>query len=168
MGSLRELSIIPQGDHANWCWASVTAGICQFLDKRSYTLEEIVVMCLGDNSCVDKPTPLTCDIGWPLENALASVKHLAQQLHGTMTFQELQRQIDVMQMPVAIEITFPSAFGDVVHGCLIKGCLVVDGSEEIILLDPSKAATGESQLSVADLLSGVVLGAPWTDTYTTK
>jgi hypothetical protein len=166
MGLLSELSIIPQGDHEHWCWASVTAGICQFLEKRPYSLEDVAVKVLGPG-CDAQPTPLLCDIGWPLDRALTKEGHLAEPPKRTMTFKELQYQIDTLQKPVAIEITFQSAFGELPHACLIKGCLEVEGSEEVVLLDPSKAVAGESQLSVSDLLSGATLGVPWTDSYIT-
>src|ERR1035438_953034 len=163
MGILSGLSIIPQGDHDHWCWASVTQGICQFLEKRPYSLEAVVVKVFDDTSCAEQPTPALCDIAWSLNRALTKVGHLTASLNRTMTFQELQNQIDTLEKPVAIEITFPSAFGDLPHACLIKGCLVVEGNQEVVLLDPSKAVNGESQLSFSDLTSGATLGAPWTD-----
>jgi hypothetical protein len=168
MGLLSDLSIVPQGEHEHWCWASVTAGVCQFLEKRPYSLENVVVKVLDDTTCGDQPTPLLCDIGWPLDQALSKVGHLKQPLNRTMTFQELQNEIDTLQKPVAIEIIFQSAFGELPHACLIKGCVEADGTEEVVLLDPSKAINGESQLSVSDLLSGATLGAPWTNSYVTK
>jgi hypothetical protein len=131
-------------------------------------MEQVVVTCLGDGACGNQPTPPACDVGIPVNEALTAVGHFGQEMNRTMSFAELQRQIDDLSLPVAVEVTFSSPVGDIVHACLIKGCLLVDGSEEIVLLDPSNSSTGESQLSLDDFLSGAVLGGPWTDSFTTK
>jgi hypothetical protein len=166
MAVLGDLILEPQKS-TNWCWAAVTLAICRFLGDTGLTQEGIVCTTLGDNTCSLTPTPSQCNIPFPLETVLDRMRHF-DSIAGVLPFDDLRREIDEKRHPIAISLLFVTDLGVNTHYCLIKGCEVAGGVEEITLLDPSPATAGESQIPYQDLCSGSILGAPWAQSFTVR
>ena len=159
--ALDNLTIETQGTHEEWCWASVTAGVSQFLDKRPYTIDAIVQSVVP--GCGGDGDPM-CDIPWPLEDALSAMHHLDHHVTGPISYLALQQALIDLNRPVAIGITFSTRLGTILHYCLVAGCSD-DGSNELMLLNPALPDPCEYSISYADLVQGSVLDAVWTSSF---
>jgi hypothetical protein len=163
--TLPTLSITPQGDHEEWCWASVTAGISQLLDNRAYSLIDIVQLVVP--TCSGNGDP-ACEIPWPLADSLNTMHHLDHSAGGGIRFSDIQQAIKEKHLPVAIGITYSTEEGAILHYCVIKGCSVDDDNMDLLLLNPALAVPCEYRLSYDDLTEGSNLNAAWTDSFYVK
>lgn len=101
--------------------------------------------------------------------------HLAMQASGQVGFADLQNQIDVLQHPVCVEVTFDTTDGQALHYCVINGVFVQDGEPWVSILDPGSISPGEKRMPFSDFASGKIIlqsdtlyPATWTDTFYTK
>jgi hypothetical protein len=170
MPGLSDLTMQPQGDHTEWCWACVTASVFQFFDGKSYTPQEIVSQSLKNPTCADDSTPDACNCPWPIEWALDH--HFSPPSQGQLTFDDLQQQTENLQRPVVIMVTYQAAAGsadvDINHYCLVKVCTVMNGVQEVTILDPLRPEPCEYQIPYPALCAGDVNGALWTQTFLTS
>lgn len=148
-----------------WCWAAVTSSVFHALQNSSISQENVVCQMLINEDCRSSPTPDICNVPFPLEAAIKKICKCAVGMGRVLSFAQIQAQIDNARRPLPIGITFSTQFGSVLHYCLIKGCNTVNGSQEVIVLDPAHADAGESHISYAALCDGSAIGAPWTDSF---
>lgn len=158
---LANLSMETQGDHEDWCWASVTAAVSNFLDRQQYSIEDIAQQILP--GC-DETGGAACEIPWPLESALSTMNHLDRSISGTIPFPNIQHDLIDLGLPVAIGITYTTDMGTILHYCLIANCSV-DGTNELLLLNPALPDPCEYSISYGDLVQGDVMNAVWTDSF---
>jgi hypothetical protein len=163
--TLDALTIIPQGSHEEWCWASITAGISQFIEGRAYTLNDVAEKVLPN--CDGQGNP-ACEIPWPLADALDAMQHLDYAAAGSVALASIQQAITQQRRPVAIGITYSTTLGDVLHYCVIKGCGASNADDQLIILNPKLPDPCEYHLSYSDLQAGVLLQAIWTDSFYVK
>lgn len=160
MSILSNVTIPSQGNFRYLCWASVTIGVCTSFNDPPRTLREVATKCLS--RCDGDMTSTFCDLPCPLEDSLSEYGHAAKLAGRQLQFGELQQQIDTLSRPVPILLHYNS----VDHCCLLKGCLVVEGVEQVVLLNPSDASPVNTYIRFDALAKSSPLGAPWSDTYT--
>jgi Papain-like cysteine protease AvrRpt2 len=178
------VSVEPQTSlHPYWCWASVTAAVWSYYEGVPWTMPEVVVLVLQPD-CSGQFTSDQGGVYWDLSDALAldnpgcpnaAHNHLAQQAYGQVAFADLQNQIDNLQRPVCVAVTFETAPGQTVHYCLVNGIFEQEGEQWISLLDPGAISPGEQRLTFPDFVSGAALlpssatyPATWSDTFYTQ
>lgn len=159
MSILSNVTIPSQGNFKYLCWASITIGVCVSFGDPCRTLRDVAMKCL--DQCGGDMTSILCDLPCPLEDSLSEYGHPAQLTGRRLEFTELQQQIDTLSRPVPILISYDT----VDHCCLIKGCIVIEGVEQVVLLNPSDAPPSDIYIRFDALTNSAPLGAPWTDTY---
>jgi len=186
MGFLQDpISVEPQTSaHPYWCWASITAAVWTFFEKVTWTMPQVVVLALQPD-CSGQFQAEQGEHEWPLASALSldnqaclntAHNHLASDgTLGPVDFTDLGTQIDSLQSPVCVALTFATPVEQSTHYCLINGVFMQDGEPWISLLDPAGIPPGEQRMAFSDLASGTVtlessaaFPAAWTDTFYTK
>jgi hypothetical protein len=157
------LNITMDTQHADqWCWAAVTSSVCQALNNQTISQEDIVCQMLHNQTCGIKPVSSDCDVPIPLENPLKAICHCAVGFKAKLTYEQIQDQIDAAGRPIPIGLQFPPPNQTVLHYCLIKGCISLNGNNEVVILDPKN---GESNVPYDGLLDGSALAADWMESF---
>jgi hypothetical protein len=146
-----------------WCWAAVTSCVCQTLNNQTISQEDIVCQMLANQTCSTKPVPSDCDVPIPLENPLKAICNCTVDFKVTLTYEQIQDQIDTAGRPIPIGLQFTAPGQTVLHYCLIKGCNTTNGSNEVVILDP--AHDGESNVPYNNLVDGSALAAQWIESF---
>jgi hypothetical protein len=171
--------------HPHWCWASVTAAVWNYFEGAAFTMAQVVVLVLQP----DCSGLFTADQGeheWDLASALAMDNpgcpkpphnHFAAngEANGQVAFEDLQHQVDDLQRPVCVALTFDTSGGQLSHYCVINGVFMQDGEPWISLLDPAGVPPGQQAMSFAAFNSGkltldsdAAYPAVWSDTFYTQ
>jgi hypothetical protein len=155
---------VRQGEHANWCWAAVTAGIWSFYERpRTIRMCEIVSAVRAERCC--DPVPDHCERRAALDRALrrfrllGSMRAGAIPLHAQGDDPSIQAEI-TSGRPIGVGITF----GVIDHFCVVFGCDL--RSETIQVADPFfDNAPG---IRYAELRTSYHDGGRWVATYLTQ
>jgi papain like cysteine protease AvrRpt2 len=155
---------VKQGEHANWCWAAVTAGVWSFYE-RPHTIPMCeVVSAVRAESCCD-PVPEHCERRAALDRALRRFRLLGSMragvvpLHANGNHASIEAEI-ASGRPVGVGITF----GIIDHFCVIFG--FDPQSETVQVADPFfDDAPG---IRYAELRNNYHDGGRWVATYLTK
>jgi hypothetical protein len=167
--------------HPHWCWASVAASVWTYFEKVPWTMDQVVVLALQPD-CTGTFTASQGEMEWPLENVLSlnnpccpndQHNHMAVPPMGPVGFADLQNQIDSLQRPVCVAVTF--AAQSLTHFCVINGVFMLGGEAWISLLDPAGVPPGEQRMSFASFNSGqltldsdAAYPAVWSNTFYTQ
>jgi hypothetical protein len=169
--------------HPHWCWASVAASVWTYFEKVPWTMEQVVVLALQPD-CTGTFTASQGEIEWQLEDVLSlnnarcsdnndQHDHMAVPPMGLVGFDDLQEQIDTLQRPVCVAVTF--AAQSLTHFCVINDVFMLGGEPWISLLDPAGVPPGEQRMSFASFNSGkltldsdAAYPAVWSKTYYTQ
>jgi papain like cysteine protease AvrRpt2 len=162
---------IEQQQQNQWCWAAIALSICRFCNDQRWQqqcelVNKILKPILGGDDCCQDGTSDNCNISWSLSDVLNTTGHLAQPAQAVVLFENLQREIDVRQKPVAIRIVF----SDLVtrHFIVVVGCSQsTDGTQWVKVADPSQPKGNVTSLEYASLQNGYRPGATWDESYFT-
>ena len=147
-------------------------------------MPQVVVLVLQPD-CSGQFEAVQGEYEWPLASALSldnpscpnlAHNHLAPGgTQGPVGFPDLQNQIDSLQRPVCVGLTFETSAEQLTHYCLINAVFMQDGESWISLLDPAGIPPGEQRMAFSDFASGTMtldsstaFPATWTDTFYTK
>ena len=101
--------VMKRQNKMNWCWAAVSSSVVDFFDahKHSVTTEcSIATHCLSKEtgrqlSCCDDSQP--CNRDFRLDQALETTGHLNKVEAGTLTFAQIQAEIEAGR-PVGVRV----------------------------------------------------------------
>jgi hypothetical protein len=134
---------IQHQEQTEWCWAAVAASVQQYFEPATEPALElkqcaIADMVLHTNLCC--PYPEFCNQPAALETALKKIHKWRKSLNpdpltgpGTLTFAEVQREID-RGRPVCVGIRWYQGGG---HFVVIRGYRVLaSGAQQLYIADP--------------------------------
>jgi hypothetical protein len=160
MSVLSSVSIPSQGSSTNLCWAAVTIGVCASLGDPRRSLSAVATKFLP--GCQGDLTTDACDRTYDVDAAITGYGHNAVSTGGQLGLAALQRQIDELKRPIPVIMLYPFTN----HACLIKGCVVINGAPQIVLLNPSDAAPSDIYYDFVAFQDGTAItGVKWIDSY---
>jgi hypothetical protein len=144
-----------------WCWAATSVSVSRFYESRSdWTQCGMANAELKQRTCCHDGATPKCNVTNVLDSPLQRAEVLERWQKGTLSFDELQREIDAGR-PVAWRIEWPDQTG---HFAVIEG---YQNSERrlVAVEDPW---TGSVDIPFDTLLAGRYPGqGRWTHSYFT-
>lgn len=150
-------------EHNRWCWAAVSVSIDHFFDHNSEWRQCGIAHLELGAECCQKPVPRKCNEVHKLAPALERVGRLRGQPVGTLTMEEVRREIDVGKSPIAIRVVWKDGGG---HFPVICGYEQTPRGDMVIVRDPF---FGESIIPHDKLLTDYQVGhGAWTTSFLLK
>ena len=175
---------IQHQEQSEWCWAAVAASVQQYFEPASEPSQEVKQCKVATLVMAKLPAPVPTPASWPptdccvnpepcnrsavLEIALKAIHKWRNTLDadsstgGTLTFEQVQREID-RGRPVCAGITWNSGGG---HFVVVMGYRVLaSGAHQLYIADPlnpsnlvdfgefTQAYYGEGQWTSTDLVA---------------
>lgn len=159
MGVLQNVTIPSQGTSSNLCWAAVTIGVCASLGDPRRSLRDVATKFLAD--CQGDLSTDVCNQTFDLDRAIKGYGHQVAEMGGQLDLDSLLHQLDELRRPVPVIMSYPFTN----HACLIKGCVKVDGTQHVVLLNPSDAVPSDKYFDFDMFRDGCAMDAQWIDSY---
>ncbi len=151
-----------------WCWAAVSAGVAHYFSHDSRWRQCGIVKRVLNRAkvpiparvCGVRPVPASCDVPWPLDDALKEVHRLRRgPKAGRLSFRQIQRELDEHR-PVCVRIGWRSGGG---HFVVIYGYHTGPGVQQLYVADPLYREV--SRVAYHSLASHYRRIGRWTHTY---
>lgn len=158
---------VEEQEQDNWCWTAVGLSIARFYNPtHAETQCQLANKSLQRaDCCADGASDLDkCNIPFTLQTPLTINGNLVEMLDETLSFAEIQGQIQA-KSPVGCRIGW---FGGGGHFIVISGWFVGEtGDKYLDIADPLDGPGPPQQIMFEEFASSYRTGGDWTHTYLT-